>query len=72
MSDRPDPSHRDDTDHDIVGADDLQEARAGAGARLADIEAQPLASRAEAFAEIHDELRAVLEGTPDDSGQGGR
>ncbi|NRD27769.1 hypothetical protein [Frigoribacterium sp. VKM Ac-2836] len=72
MSDRPHPSLRGHTDRGVDSADDRQEARAGFGARLHDIEARPLASRAEAFGQIHDELRAVLEGTPDGTGQGGR
>jgi len=55
-----------------AGVDEAEEARAGWSARAADIESRPLASRATAFAVVHDELRAVLEGTTTDTGQGGR
>lgn len=53
-------------------ADERQEARDGWSDRVADIESQPLASRAASFGAVHDELRAVLEGTTDDSGRDGR
>lgn len=53
-------------------ADERQEAQAVWAARASDIEAQPLASRAAAFGAVHDELRAVLEGTTDDFGRDGR
>ena len=43
-----------DSDHDTVEADVLLP-------RLHLIEDQPLASRAEAFAKVHDELQSVLE-----------
>ncbi|KQS20828.1 hypothetical protein [Frigoribacterium sp. Leaf186] len=56
----------------VPDADERQEARAGWSDRVADIESQPLASRAAAFGAVHDELRAVLEGTTDDSGRDGR
>ncbi|ROS54057.1 hypothetical protein [Frigoribacterium sp. PhB24] len=72
MSDHPDADHRGDTDLDVVGPDDPQEARPPFAAGLDEIESLPLASRAEAFGEIHDELRAVLEGTAGDGGQAGR
>ena len=72
MSDHPDALVLGDTDLDVVDAADRQEARVESAARLADIESQPLASRAQGFEQVHDELRAVLEGTTDDTGQGGR
>ncbi|VXC13194.1 hypothetical protein [Frigoribacterium sp. 9N] len=72
MSDHPDATVRDDTDLDVVDAADRQEAQVASAEQLSGIESLPLASRAEAFAAIHDELRAVLEGTTDDIGQGGR
>lgn len=50
---------------------DRQEALAGLSGRLHDIESRPLAARADAFAEVHDDLRAVLEGADHDR-QGGR
>lgn len=56
----------------VPDADERQEALAGWSDRVADIESQPLASRAAAFGGVHDELRAVLEGTTDDSGRDGR
>jgi hypothetical protein len=43
------------------------EAIEGLEARLRDIEQQPLASRAAAFGEMHDDLRRVLEGAGDDA-----
>ncbi|ROS62678.1 hypothetical protein EDF38_1791 [Frigoribacterium sp. PhB160] len=48
------------------------EAVDGLEARLRQVEAQPIASRAAAFAEVHDELRTVLEQTSDDVDAGGR
>ncbi|WP_396600227.1 hypothetical protein [Frigoribacterium sp. R86507] len=72
MSDHPDATVRGDNDLDVVDAADRQEARVASATRLADIESLPLASRAQAFGEVHDELRAVLEGTTGDTGQGGR
>jgi hypothetical protein len=56
----------------VPDVDERQEARAGWSDRVADIESLPLASRAAAFGAVHDELRAVLEGTTDDSGRDGR
>ncbi|MBF4599188.1 hypothetical protein ITJ55_00015 [Frigoribacterium sp. VKM Ac-1396] len=56
----------------VPDADEPQEARAGWSDRVAEIESLPLESRAAAFGGVHDELRAVLEGTTDDSGRGGR
>lgn len=69
--------HRDDTALDVTpvegaGSDDRQEARAAFAERLADIESLPLESRASAFGEVHDDLRAVLEGTSGDVGPRGR
>lgn len=42
-------------------ADDRQEAVPGLVARLALVDAQPLEERAAAYADLHDELRTVLE-----------
>jgi hypothetical protein len=77
MSDQPDDLVSDRADHGVapsdgVGADDVQEARVAMLERVAAIESLPLASRADAFGEVHDELRAVLEGTTGDVGRGGR
>lgn len=77
MSDQPDDLVPDRTDRGVAPSDGLQadgveEARVAMLERVAYIESLPLASRADAFADVHDELRAVLEGTTGDVGRGGR
>jgi len=49
-----------------------EEALAGLSERLSLIESRPLDTRAEEFGRVHDELRAVLEGSTPVAGQGGR
>jgi hypothetical protein len=52
------PSH-----DEATRADDRPTAVPGLAARLRQVEASPVESRADSFAALHDELRDVLEGT---------
>ena len=57
------------TDAPAPASDDRQEAVPHLDARLADVDAQPLEERTEAYAVLHDELRSVLEdGSPSAGG----
>ncbi|MFF1574671.1 hypothetical protein ACFVWR_18170 [Leifsonia sp. NPDC058292] len=60
-----DAQRNDDANHDAgdaAGASDAAGAEAALVSRLNLIEDQPLASRADAYSQVHDELRAELEG----------
>jgi hypothetical protein len=57
---------------ETVDATPHEEAVAGLAPRLQGIEALPLEQRAEAFAVVHDELRAALEGADGSAAVSGR